>query len=656
MESVDTVVISALVQLFDPLHFAYLTGGVLFGLLIGILPGLGGIAGLTILLPYVFGMEPSLALAMMVGMLSATATSDTFPAVLMGIPGTSGSQATVVDGFPLAKKGEGARALGAGFAASMMGGLIGATLLSVAIFGIRPIILQFGFAEQLFLVVFGISMVGILTGRSVFKGLASCCLGLLLGSIGAAPATGDLRATFGSTYLSAGIPLVIVGLSMFAVPEVLDLLRRDRAISEKQQLGSGMLDGVRDTIRNWWIVLRCSAIGSMVGALPGLGGSVVDWIAYGHVVQTSKDRDSFGNGDIRGVIAPESANNAKEGGALIPTLLFGIPGSGAMAVLLGGFVLIGIEPGVGMIRDDLDLTFTIIWSLAIGNILVTLACIALTRPVAMLSTIRYAFIGPFVLVVVVFAAFQATRAWEDVVVLIVLGVLGVLMLRYGWSRAALLIGFVLSARLETSIYQAVQVYGASIFERPIALVLMALSIGVIVVTFIQRRKEAKKDNPPELLRTRNSQIAVSALAFLACGVMLVSTMHFGFMARIFPTSVAIGGLVLTGLVIIQQLSSKPSVPELADTAITNPTDNSFLWPMAWLVGFAVLGYVIGFPLAAFAFTFAYLRFVGGVPIWKSVVAGVCLLAVLGALSEFLYLAYPPGLVPRSLDAPYWLGG
>lgn len=656
MDSVDTVVLSALVQLFDPVHFAYLLGGVLFGLLIGILPGLGGIAGLTILLPYVFGMEPSLALAMMVGMLSATATSDTFPAVLMGIPGTSGSQATVVDGFPLAKKGEGARALGAGFAASLAGGLIGATLLSIAIFGMRPIILHFGFAEQLFLVVFGISMVGILTGRSVFKGLASCCLGLLLGSVGAAPATGDLRATFGSTYLSAGIPLVIVGLSMFAVPEVLDLLRRDQAISEKQKLGSGMLDGVRDTIRNWWIVLRCSAIGSLVGALPGLGGSVVDWIAYGHVVQSSKNRDSFGHGDIRGVIAPESANNAKEGGALIPTLLFGIPGSGAMAILLGGFVLIGVEPGVGMIRDDLDLTFTIIWSLAIGNILVTLACIVLTRPVAMLSTIRYAFIGPFVLVVVVFAAFQATRAWEDVVVLIALGVLGVLMLRFGWSRAALLIGFVLSARLETSVYQAVQVYGASIFERPIALVLLALSIGVVLVTFLQRRKEAKKDNPPQLLTTRRSQIAFSAFALAACAGMLAATAHFGFMARVFPTTVAIVGLVLSGLVIFQQFSSRPSVPELADTAITSPTDNSFIQPMAWLIGFAILGYVIGFPLASLVFVLAYLRLVGGMETWKAILSALGLLAVLAALSEFLYLAYPPGLVPQMLQAPYWLGG
>ncbi|MCF3935568.1 tripartite tricarboxylate transporter permease [Acuticoccus sp. M5D2P5] len=648
--------LAAWAQLFEPVHFLYLTGGVFFGLVIGILPGLGGIAGLTLLLPYVYGMEPSLALAMMVGMLSATATSDTFPSVLMGIPGTSGSQATVVDGFPLAKKGEGARALGAGFAASLCGGLFGAFLLSIAIFGVRPVILYFGFAEQFMLVVFGLSMVGVLTGRSVFKGLAACCVGLMLGSVGAAPATGDLRMSFGSTYLSDGIPLVIVGLAMFAIPEVIDLLSRRKAIVENQKLGLGMLTGVRDAIRHRWIILRCSAIGSLVGALPGLGGSVVDWIAYGHVVQTSRDRDNFGKGDIRGVIAPESANNAKEGGALVPTLLFGIPGSGAMAVLLGGFILVGVEPGVGMLRNDLDLTFIIIWSLAIGNVIVVLMCLGLARPVALLTTVPYTVVGPFILVIVMFASFQATRSWNDVATLAALGAVGLLMMRFGWPRPALLIGFVLSSRLEASVYQTAQIYGLSIFERPIALVLLALTIGVIVLAVIQRRTNPKEEVEKLALTTRPLQIAFALVLLAFAGFVAWDASGFGFMARVYPLSVATLGLILIAIVIGRQAMTHRVVPELADSSATAPRETPLGLQFAWFLGLGLLGYLVGFPIAAGLFLIAYLALGARLSLVKSVAIGVATSVIFMLLARYLSVAFPAGLIPDMLNAPRWIGG
>jgi putative tricarboxylic transport membrane protein len=345
------VMLSAMGQLADPYHLLFLFTGVILGLVVGILPGLGGIAGLSVLLPFVFGMDASHALAMMIGLIAPTSTSDTFPSVLMGIPGTSASQATVVDGFPMAKRGEGARALGAAFTASMFGGLFGAVVLTGAIFAARPIILAMGFGEQLLLVILALSMIGMLTGTSALKGLSTCCFGLLLGSMGTAPATGEFRLVGESIYLSDGIPIVIVGLGMFALPEIIDLLRRSSRISETATLGHGWIEGFKDVFRHWWIVLRCSVIGCIVGALPGLGGSVVDWIAYGHVVQTTDHRERYGTGDVRGVLAPESANNAKEGGALIPTLLFGIPGSGSMAILLGGRNDVDSESGFNVYHD-----------------------------------------------------------------------------------------------------------------------------------------------------------------------------------------------------------------------------------------------------------------------------------------------------------------
>ncbi len=226
-----------------------------------------------------------------------------------------------------------------------------------------------------------------------------------MGSFGAAPLTGGERVTFGTDYLIDPLKVVIVGLAMFALPEIIDLLRRQATISETGKLGSGWRRGVADTLRHWWIVIRCSAIGCAVGALPGLGGSVVDWIAYGHVVQTSKNRETYGTGDIRGVIAPESANNAQDGGALIPTILFGILGSGGMALLLGGFILIGIEPGIALIRDEPDLVYLMVWSVAIANIVGAGISIALATQIAKLTTILYTLIAPFMFGLIFFAAF-----------------------------------------------------------------------------------------------------------------------------------------------------------------------------------------------------------------------------------------------------------
>ena len=350
-------------------HAQFLTLGVLLGLAVGIFPGLGGIVGLSLCLPFLWGMDPTSALALLIGLVAVIPTSDTFTSVLMGIPGSSASQATVLDGFPLAKKGEAARALGAAFAASLFGGLFGAVILTGFVLVARPIILSFGSAELFMLTVLGLSMVGVLAGRSIWKGLVACGLGLLLGMQGGAPATGEWRLTFGSNYLTDGIPLVVLALGIFAVPEIVDLLRRAGAISETQRLGAGWLRGLKDMLHNKWLCLRCAGLGALVGALPGLGGNVVDWIAYGHVVQTTRGPSSFGKGDIRGVLAPESANNAKEGGGLIPTLMFGIPGSGSMAVFLGGLILIGYEPGPGFVETSLDVTYTIVWSLALANVL-----------------------------------------------------------------------------------------------------------------------------------------------------------------------------------------------------------------------------------------------------------------------------------------------
>ena len=451
-----------------------LIAGVSMGMAIGILPGLGGIVGMTILLPVIYGMEPHSAFALLIGMVAVIPTSDTFPSVMMGIPGSSASQATIMDGYPLAKKGEAARALGAAFTASLIGGLFGAMVLSIIIPIARPIVLAFASPELFMLALLGMSMVGVLSGQNPIKGILAAGIGLMIGALGDAPAVPEYRYTFDIDYLMDGVPLVIVGLGLFAIPEIVDLLIKGRAISEVAKLGKGWLDGVKDTLRHKFIVLRCSVIGVIVGIIPGLGGSVVDWIAYGHIIQTTKDRENFGKGDIRGVIAPESANNAKEGGGLIPTFLFGIPGSGSMAVFLGGLLILGIQPGPAMIKDQLDLVYTAVWSLALANVFGAGLSIFLSKPITRLTVIPFSYLAPFMVLIITFASYQASRSWGDLIALLIMGILGWIMKQYGWPRPAALIGFVLSDNLETYLFISVQRYGWSWFART----------GVIVLAFI----------------------------------------------------------------------------------------------------------------------------------------------------------------------------
>ncbi len=484
------VFLSSLLVLLSPSHLIYIIGGVVLGLCVGILPGLGGIVGMTILLPVIYGMDPHNAFSLLIGMVAVIPTSDTFPSVMMGIPGSSASQATIMDGYPLAKKGEAAKALGSAFSASLIGGLIGATVLTMIIPIARPLVLMFGSPELFMLALLGMSMVGVLSGNQPIKGIIGAGIGLMLGAIGDAPAVTEYRYTFGIDYLMDGLSLVIVGLGLFAFPEIIDLLIKSRPISQTAELGKGWLDGVKDTIKHKFIVLRCSVIGVIIGFIPGLGGSVIDWIAYGHIIQTSKNKEKFGKGDIRGVIAPESANNAKEGGGLIPTFLFGIPGSGSMAVFLGGLLILGIQPGPAMLTENIDLLYTGIWSLALANIFGAGLALVLSKPITKLTVIPFNYLAPFMILIITFASYQATFSWGDLIALLCMGLLGWLMKQFGWPRPAALIGFVLAGNLEQYLFISVQRYGMGWLTRP-GVIIMAIIIVASLSTSILYQKKLK---------------------------------------------------------------------------------------------------------------------------------------------------------------------
>src|SRR5438132_1587184 len=341
----------AFVILMDPIRLMYLAAGCVMGLVLGIVPGIGGLAGTAMLLPFTFNMDPYTAFALLLGLGSTTATGDPIPAILFGVPGGAASAATALDGFPMPKKGEAGRALSAAYMSLLMGGVFGAFRMFIALPILRPVMLFLGSPELLAFSVLGISMVAVLSGSAPLRGLTAGCLGIIIAMVGTDPQSGTLRWTFDSLYLWDGLPLTPLLLGVFALPELCDLLISRTAIAADTSVGNiykGQIQGMKDCFREWWLIVRCSWIGGGIGSIPGISASVVDWLAYGHALKTEKGANlTFGKGDVRGVIASESSNNAKEGGALVPTVAFGVPGSATMAILLGDsierYMFISIE-------------------------------------------------------------------------------------------------------------------------------------------------------------------------------------------------------------------------------------------------------------------------------------------------------------------------
>jgi TctA family transporter len=647
------IILSALVQVLTGWHLFYMMVGVFVGLIIGILPGLGSIAGMSILLPFIYGMEPVSALGMLIGLLAVVPTGDTFTSVLMGIPGGAASQATILDGFPMAKRGEAARALSAAFFSSMIGGVIGALVLTVFVLVARPIILSFSSAELFMLTVLGLSMVGVLAGTSLIKGLLACGIGLLLGCVGAAPATSEWRLVLGIDYLIDVIPLVVVALGIFAIPEMIDLLRQNKAIADVTSLGSGWLQGIRDTIKHWGLVLRCSGIGCIIGAMPGLGGSVADWLAYGHVVQVAKDKSQFGKGDVRGVLAPESANNSVQGGALIPTILFGIPGSGSTAIFLGGMILLGMQPGITLVDTRLDLVYTIIWTLAIANILGAGLCVLISPFVARLTTLPYVYIAPFMLMVVFFAAYQATTSWGDILSLLGIGILGIYMRRFGWPRPPLLIGFVLARGAETYLYQAIQFHSWHWLMRPGVLIIGIITVASVWFGARFGRPSVNEGGESGKVRDTTPQLAFGLFVALAFAYGIYDSLGQSYLAQIFPLGLSIAALAGTLVVVALVLWGPAGNAEVFDTeADVPPGMLSMEHYIVWFLGLMAVSALVGFLIGLGLFFLVFLHVKARAPLWRNLVLTGSAMAFLIVMSYVFVLDFPGGLLQELVEMPW----
>ncbi len=628
----------ALVIVSDPMRLAYLASGVLMGLVLGIIPGLGGLIGLSILLPFTFGLDPFAAIAMMLGLSAVTVTSNSIPAVLFSVPGTIGSAATVLDGFPMAQKGEAGRALGASYTASVLGGLFGAFVLAVSVPILRPLVLLIGSPELFAICVFGLSLVAGLSANAPLKGMSAVCIGISVAMIGEDSQSAQLRWTLGTNYLWDGLPIVPFVLGIFALPEMCDLAIARRAISGDTNIGSrwAQFEGAKDVFRNWWLLLRCSALGAVLGAVPGIGAAVIDWIAYGHAIRTEKGAaETFGKGDVRGVIACECSNNAKEGGALIPTVAFGVPGSASMALMLSAFLIHDIVPGPEMLSKHLDVTYALVWSVAIANILGAGICFLFANQLAKIAIIRIGVLAPLIVGVVFVGVYQSSSSWGDLIALLVFGVIGWIMKRMNWPRPPVILGFVLGALFERYMYISVQRYEFRWLGFPIVIALMALgAYGLLSPIWRNVRRERRRlggkarlvFGRPDRLATPENVFTLIVIAAFAAAYW--SSLGWPFDARLVPDTVALGGILFAALHFagnFTRLAPPAGVP-LPPPAPKTAQDESAIDLIAglnvatllkraamflgWCLFYLGLTRLIGLLPAMFVFLIAYMRLHG----------------------------------------------
>jgi TctA family transporter len=659
---------NALSIILSPDRLVFLVFGVLVGLALGLIPGIGGLTGFALLVPFTYKMDPYAAFGMLLGMHSVIATADSVTSILFGVPGHS-SQATVLDGLQMTKRGEGKRALSAAYMSSLLGGLIGAGCVAIALPFLRPVVLAIATPEMLALTVFGIAMVSALAGNAPLRGVAAACFGILIGMIGTSAQTGQSRWTADLLYLQDGIPLVPIILGIFALPELCDLAIQRSSIASSAPAGNknGMRQGVVDTLKNWFLVLRCSGLGAFLGMIPGISGAVTDWIVYGHAMQTTKGaKDTFTKGDVRGVIAPESANNAREGGMLVPMLAFGLPGGAVQAILLGAMMVHGFVPGPDVLTKHLDLAYTMVWSIAIANIFGAGLCFMLSGQFAKIATLRYTIVLAVVMPIVYIGAYEGSHSWGDMFVLLIFGVLGVIMKRLKWARPPLVLGLVLGALLERYMSISFMRYGADWLMRPGVAVLLALSALVFFKPMLQRlrggglaglRPSGKLVLKLEdltyvffigvavyALVTAQEWLFLSKVGPMAVATILITAATLSLAYKVFVTPPQAGPAGAAGLHMDVASEHEEALP---NREIVVRTVRFFGWFVAFLVCMGVIGMLPTIPLIMVAF----MR-IEGRETWRlSAIMAVCMTVfVYVVFDQLIHVHWPSYLLEP------WLSG
>jgi putative tricarboxylic transport membrane protein len=491
------LLLDAAAQIATPLTILSIIAGTVVGVIVGVLPGLGSVLGLTMVLPFTFSMPQVPAIALMLGVYCGSVYGGSITAIILNTPGTPQSAATAMEGFPMAQRGDADLAIGWVTAASTLGGLFSVLVLALAGPSLAAFSLQFTPIEYFALGLFAMTCIAGVSSGALVKGLIAGGFGVILSTIGADPVTGDLRFTFGSFDLTAGIGLIPVIVGLFAYSEmflrVLDL-HTDKTDPSEMRVGF-RLPKWADWKGRLGMLLRGSMIGSFVGALPGTGAATAAFMAYSEARRTSKRKDNFGKGEPDGLVACESANNAVTGSALVPTLALGIPGDPVTAVMLGALVIQGIAPGPQLFINNLDLIYAIFLLLVLVNIVMfmtgALGSTIFTRVLRIPEPIL---IG-LILIISTVGAYGVNGVLFDVWIAFAAGVAGAGLRYFGYPVAPIVIGMVLGPTIEMSLRQGLIVTRGSFqafFERPIALTLFIITFAMLVWPLVRMIRERRK--------------------------------------------------------------------------------------------------------------------------------------------------------------------
>lgn len=481
---------------------ALLLAGCLLALALGILPGLSSTEAMVILLPFTFGLALEPSMILLSAAYASAFVGGALTSIVFGIPGTSTGLATPLDGHPLHREGRTIYAVTVASAASALGGLLSLGIVVALLPVIEPLSLLFGPAEWFAFVIFGLVVLAFSQEGPFLKGLVSAGLGLLLSVIGLSVITGMPRYTFGLTELWSGIPIVAAFVGLYPMTEALDMALRDRRSAGEPReamlpsLPAGemrrqMREGLRDTIRHSGQWSLAGLIGWLVGVIPGVGGVLANILGYLVIRQTARDRSRFGHGDVRGLIGSEAANNGSVGGALVPTLALGIPGSLNTAILLGVFMINGVRPGTNIFAENLDVTWLILLSVALATLLSSAIVIGGGwRLVAVIARLRPAAVAPAIIFLGCLAVLLAQGNPVDLVFAAAMTGLGLAMKRHGFSRIALVIALMLGPLVESSFFQALAIGRGSyavFVASPTSIVLWLAVGGAVALHLLNAR-------------------------------------------------------------------------------------------------------------------------------------------------------------------------
>lgn len=660
--------VAGFVQCFNFSTFNLMLIGIAIGFVVGILPGLGGPTAMALMLPFVFKMNAVEAFAFLLGMTAVTSTTGDITSVLFGVPGEPTTASTIVDGHSMARNGEAGRALGAVLMSSLVGAVFAGVALGAAIPIIRPLVLSFGSPEFFMMAILGISFVAALSGEDILKGMVSGGIGLMLATIGLDPISGIQRYTLGQLFLWDGIGLVPITIGFYAIPETIELAVLGTSIA-RQEVGNlgGVMQGVKDTFRHWWLVIRCSALGTFTAIIPGMGAATTQWLAYAHAVQSSPDKERFGKGDVRGVLGPGAANNSTLGGSLITTIAFGVPASVVMAILLGAFIIQGIVPGPDMLlpppKGKLDLTYSFVWVIILSNMITVAICFLFLKPLAKVTQVRGSIIIPLILVLIYLGAFAEKNAFEDMIVVLFFGALGWIMEKMEWPRPPVLLGLVLGPLAENRLFLSTDNYGWAWTTRPGVIGIFVLTLVGIFYPIIKNRRESRQKETAELsARTDEESHGAHTLHFgpqalFTIGVILVLALalwqsrNFGFRAGLFPWVIGTPTLLLAfGQLVRELYGKKPKSAGLpAEATEVHAVEPEVVRTrtisiILWTVGFFAAIWLLGFSYAVPLTILLYLKFAGENWLTTASVTFFSWLFYWSLFEKMLNVPFPEGLL------------